>query len=120
MGLNELSDMTFAEFQKINSPPPFTIQHTEILFNHEYFQYEYNSSFKVPSAFDWRNYNVVTSVKNQGLCGSCYAFASIAAVESYLLIKTKKYYDLSEQEIVDCAGHYDTGKIIIKKIYIFK
>jgi len=41
-----------------------------------------------PPAFDWRNQSKVTAVKNQGACGSCYAFASIANVESKVLIDT--------------------------------
>jgi len=39
----------------------------------------------LPASFDWRDYNKVTSVKNQGSCGSCYAFAAIANFESKIL-----------------------------------
>ncbi len=49
---------------------------------------------------------MVTSVKNQGSCGSCYAFSAISAVESAYLMKNKKKYksiDLSEQQMVDCT-----------------
>jgi len=41
-----------------------------------------------PPSFDWRTQNKVTSVKNQGNCGSCYAHAGIANVESKILIDT--------------------------------
>jgi cathepsin L len=46
----------------------------------------------------------VTPVKNQGNCGSCYAFGSVGAFESQHFIKTGKLILLSEQQIVDCSG----------------
>jgi C1A family cysteine protease len=45
----------------------------------------------------------VTNVKNQGGCGSCWAFAGVAEIESFFLWKHKLYLDLSEQQMVDCA-----------------
>ena len=56
-----------------------------------------------PSSYDARNAGIVTPAKNQGSCGSCWAFASAGALESHLL---KKYsagpYDLSEQQLLRC------------------
>lgn len=61
------------------------------------------------SSWDWRKLGKVTPAKDQGRCGSCYAFAAAGAIESKLLIqfnKTTKDYlvDLSEQQLVDCAN----------------
>jgi len=60
-----------------------------------------------PAAFDWRNVppNRVTSVKNQGICGACYAFAAIANVESKVLIDTNTTPpgpDYSENNAKEC------------------
>jgi C1A family cysteine protease len=59
-----------------------------------------------PSSYDWRDYSKVTSVKDQGNCGSCYAFTAAAAVESMVLIDSSTTYDLSEQQIIDCSDGY--------------
>eukprot|EP01132_Coremiostelium_polycephalum_P008357 gene8357-10264_t len=56
-----------------------------------------------PESFDWRSQGVMTSVKDQQYCGSCYAFAGAGALEAYLKWKTGATYDLSEQDIVDCS-----------------
>jgi C1A family cysteine protease len=53
--------------------------------------------------FDWRDYNVVTPVKNQGQCGSCWAFATTANAESVWAIHNNELLTLSEQYVVDCA-----------------
>ncbi|KAH7636554.1 group 1 mite allergen-like protein [Dermatophagoides farinae] len=60
----------------------------------------------LPESFDWRDKNVVTDVKNQGECGSCWAFATVGSIESAYLIHsnmTKDQINLSEQELISCA-----------------
>lgn len=51
---------------------------------------------------DWRDWDVVSPVADQGTCGSCYAFSTIAAAESAYAIKTGDLYRGSEQHIVAC------------------
>jgi len=55
---------------------------------------------------DWRNKGVLQAVRNQGQCGSCYAFSAVAAMEAGYARTTGKAYRLSEQELVDCSSSY--------------
>lgn len=56
----------------------------------------------LPSRFDWRDLGGCTPVRNQGACGSCWAFGSIAPLECNILITDHKEVDLSEQWLVSC------------------
>lgn len=56
----------------------------------------------LPTSVDWRTKGVVTSVKDQGQCGSCYSFSSTGALEGIYAITNKNLVSFSEQQIVDC------------------
>ena len=60
----------------------------------------------VPFSVDWRKYHKVSSVKNQGHCGGCWAFSSSGAIESAWAIKNNVLYNLSQQELIDCSSDY--------------
>ncbi|KHJ83603.1 papain family cysteine protease [Oesophagostomum dentatum] len=55
-----------------------------------------------PAAVNWVTAGKVTPVKDQGQCGSCWAFATVASVEAAYAIKNGNLLTLSEQEMVDC------------------
>jgi len=57
----------------------------------------------LPAAFDWRDYGACTPIRNQGPCGSCWAFGAVASVESAIAIYDGLLVDLSEQWLVSCT-----------------
>ena len=94
LGENKFSHIKFQEFKKNNGLiyyPSFK----------KYANHVINKN--IPTNFDWRDHSIVGAVKDQGQCGSCWAFSAIGTLESQLSIKHGKNYILSEQEIVDCV-----------------
>lgn len=62
------------------------------------------NKFQAPTEIDWRTKNVLNPVKNQGQCGSCWAFSTTGALESNVAVAKGTLYNFAEQQLVDCCG----------------
>jgi hypothetical protein len=58
----------------------------------------------IAASVDWRTSNVVTPVKDQGSCGSCWAFSATGSFEGAYAQAHKTLLSFSEQQLVDCSG----------------
>ncbi|KAF8796072.1 Cathepsin L like protein [Argiope bruennichi] len=119
LGLNKYSDLNYTEYMKylngfrINNmsntnPKPYVPP---------------SNDMKLPDRVDWREQGYVTSVKDQSLCGSCWAFSSAGALEGQLKKKTGSLVSLSAENLLDCVtdnygcdgGYMDPAFELVKK-----
>jgi C1A family cysteine protease len=110
MGVNQFTDLTADEFRQNYVGTRRYDVHSK---NYEVGSYGcktfLSNAVGTPSSIDWRSKNAVSSVKDQGQCGSCWTFSSTGAVEGAWAISTGKLLNLSEQELVDCATGFSYG-----------
>lgn len=66
-------------------------------------QFSHLSTIDLPNSVDWREKNIISPIKDQGQCGSCWTFATSETVESYWAMKTGQLDTLSEQQIASCT-----------------
>ena len=97
LGVNQFSDLTSEEFKSMYVSG---LKSNVGSSNCKSFS---SSASNAPDSIDWRNKGAVTSVKDQGQCGSCWSFSSTGAIEGAWAISKNQLVDLSEQELVDCA-----------------
>jgi len=103
--INQFSDMTPAEFSKarLNGGQKVPAASLATACSANGITAPHMDVPAAPASFDWRTKGVVTPVKDQGQCGSCWAFSTIANIESLYAIKGNPLTQFSEQLIVDCS-----------------
>ncbi|CAA7398633.1 unnamed protein product [Spirodela intermedia] len=106
VGLNQFADLSDEEFRSMYLGPPLNLSAMPSPPVSK--RYIPKRGQYLPTSVDWRRWGAVSAVKNQGVCESCRAFATVAAVESLHKITTGRMITLSEQELVDC-DHRNKG-----------
>uniref|UniRef100_A0A8D0EG11 CATL1 protein n=1 Tax=Strix occidentalis caurina TaxID=311401 RepID=A0A8D0EG11_STROC len=97
LAMNHYGDLTDEEFnQLLNGFSPAWQEEPARLF-------QASAALKTPAEVDWRAKGYVTPVKNQGHCGSCWAFSATGALEGLVFNRTGKLAVLSEQNLIDCS-----------------
>jgi len=96
MGVNQFTDLTAEEFKAFvgQFPRPAASAAEE---------FKAPPGFVAPDSVDWIAAGAVTPVKDQGQCGSCWAFSTVGAIEGWYFIKNKQLLSFAEQQLVDCS-----------------
>ena len=111
LGINQFTDSISFEDNNNNDLMKFTINKNEIPIDYKNlflkpfrdpFHYIKNI-FKNNKTFNWNTTNLLSPVKNQLSCGSCWAFSTTSSLETYMRINNYTIDRLSEQELVDCS-----------------
>ncbi|XP_019851717.1 PREDICTED: cysteine proteinase 15A-like isoform X2 [Amphimedon queenslandica] len=104
--LNHFADLSIEEFKKLVLMSP---QKPQPLPKQRY--HSFSLPQDPPNTFDWRDKHVVTSVKNQGSAGTCWAFSTVGNVEGQWALGGHNLTSLSTEQLVDCDDTYDHNNL---------
>jgi C1A family cysteine protease len=95
LGFTKFMDLTTEEFKArylSTKAPVVSANHTKVL-----------PTTNAPASVDWRTKGAITDVKDQGQCGSCWAFSTTGSLEGLSFLSGKGLQSFSEQQLVDCS-----------------
>jgi len=101
VAMNQFADLTVQEFSAMYNTYRQVERNSSLVQIHKY-----NTLQDLAATVDWRTKGAVTGVKNQGQCGSCWAFSTTGSVEGAWAITKGSLPNLSEQNLVDCSGSF--------------
>ncbi|XP_050405058.1 cathepsin L [Patella vulgata] len=101
-GINQFADLSPKEFQKKILMPK---RQAPVFDSKKYVNIK--ASAPLPDSYDWRDKNMVTSVKDQGSVGTCWAFSTVGNIESQWALQGKSLSNFSVEQVVDCDGTED-------------
>jgi len=104
LGVNHFADMTPTEFKSMYLGTRVNMRQntTKSLTTFQALP----TWMDMPTEVDWRKHHIVTPVKNQEQCGSCWAFSTTGSLEGAHARATGHLVSLSEQQLVDCSSKY--------------
>ncbi|KAH6796842.1 Granulin repeat cysteine protease family protein [Perilla frutescens var. hirtella] len=109
VGLNQFSDLTNEEYKSMYLGTRIDATRRFVKSKVASLRYSHRAGDELPESVDWRERGAVAPIKNQGSCGSCWAFSTVAAVEGINKIVTGEMITVSEQELVDCNKGQNAG-----------
>lgn len=102
LSLNKFSDLTSSEFRAKYLGLASISSYISLIKKGK----KQNIKADPPREVDWVKAGAVSAIKNQGQCGSCWAFSAVGAIEGAHQIQFKKLTTYSEQQLVDCSGSF--------------